>query len=151
MNEKNIANAPRSEIIISRDFPKKVIPLIKKAKQSIDIIVFDWGWYPDEIGEPIQIFNNCIYRANQKGVKVRVLVQKRLIREILFRLGIEVKILHSNKLLHIKLMIIDGKIAILGSHNYTKNAFNLNHEVSIITRDKTDIEELQAYFNNLFI
>jgi len=48
-------------------------------------------------------------------------------------------------------MIIDGKIAILGSHNYTKNAFNLNHEVSIITRDKTDIEELQVYFNNLFI
>jgi phosphatidylserine/phosphatidylglycerophosphate/cardiolipin synthase-like enzyme len=140
-----------NEIIISREFPKKVIPLIKQAKQSIDIIVYDWGWYPDEIGEPIQIFNNAIYNANRKGVKVRAVVQKRLIYTILQKCNIETKILHSNKLLHIKLMIIDKKIAILGSHNYTKNAFNLNHEISIIIENTDSIEKLQNYFNNLFI
>lgn len=141
----------QNEILISREFPKKVIPLIKNAKQSIDIIVFDWGWYPDEIGEQIQIFNNAIYNANRKGVKVRAVVQKRLIKEILFRLGVDVKILHSNKLLHIKLMIIDGQIAILGSHNYTKNAFNLNYEVSIIIKDEKSVSRLKYYFNNIFI
>jgi len=136
---------------MSREFPKVVIPLIKNAKKSIDIIVFDWGWYPDEIGEPIQIFNNSIYNANKHGVKVRALVQKRLIKIILEKLNIDVKVLHSSKLLHIKLMIIDGEIAILGSHNYTKNAFNVNHEVSIITRQEEDIQKLQTYFNNLFL
>jgi len=136
---------------MSREFPKVVIPLIKNAKKSIDIIVFDWGWYPDEIGEPIQIFNNSIYNANKHGVKVRALVQKRLIKIILEKLNIDVKVLHSGKLLHIKLMIIDGEIAILGSHNYTKNAFNVNHEVSIITRQEEDIQKLQTYFNNLFL
>ena len=140
----------QNETIISREYPKKVIPLIKSAKKGIDIIVFDWGWYPDEIGEPIQIFNNCIFNANRKGVKVRALVQKNLIKIILSKLGIDAKILHSNKLLHIKLMIIDRQIAILGSHNYTKNAFNINHEVSIIIRDETSISNLQTYFNNLF-
>jgi len=141
----------QNEIIISRDFPKKVIPLIKQAKQSIDIIVFDWGWYPDEIGEPIQIFNNAIFNANKHGVKVRAVVQKRLIKMILQNLGIDAKILHSNKLLHIKLMIIDAEIAILGSHNYTKNAFNLNYEVSVILRDQSSIEKLTEYFNNIFL
>jgi len=136
---------------MSREFPKVVIPVIKNAKKSIDIIVFDWGWYPDEIGEPIQIFNNSIYNANKHGVKVRALVQKRLIKIILEKLNIDVKVLHSGKLLHIKLMIIDGEIAILGSHNYTKNAFNVNHEVSIITRQEEDIQKLQTYFNNLFL
>ena len=150
MEEKKIADASHNEIVVSREFPKKVIPLIKQAKQSIDIIVFDWGWYPDEIGEPIQIFNNAIYNANRKGAKVRALVQKRLIHAILSNCNIESKLLHSNKLLHIKLMIIDGKTAILGSHNYTKNAFNLNHEVSIIIKDEKSIGELQTYFNNLF-
>lgn len=140
----------QNEIIISREFPKKVTPLIRRAKKSIDIIVFDWGWYPDEIGESIQIFNNAIYNASRHGVRVRAVVQKRLIKEILFRLGIEVKLLHSKKLLHIKLMIIDGEIAILGSHNYTKNAFNLNYEVSIIVRDVNSIGRLQEYFNNIF-
>jgi len=141
----------QNEIIISRDFPKKVIPLIKGAKKNIDIIVFDWGWYPDEIGEPIQIFNNAIFNANKHGVRVRALVQKRLISAILRNLGTEVKILHSSKLLHIKLMIIDSKIAILGSHNYTKNAFNINYEVSIMIQDEKSILELEKYFNNLYL
>lgn len=151
MEEKKIASATHNDIIISREFSKKVIPLIKQAKQSIDIIVYDWGWYPDEIGEPIQIFNNAIYNANKHGVKVRALVQKRLIKAILSNLNIEVKLLQSNKLLHIKLMIIDGKTAILGSHNYTKNAFNRNYEVSIIIKDEQSIKQLQSYFKNLFI
>jgi len=140
-----------SDVIISREFPKKVIPLIKQAKKSIDIIVFDWGWYPDEIGEQIQIFNNAIYNANRNGVKVRAVVQKRLIKSILFQLGIDVRIMLSNKLLHIKLMIIDSETAILGSHNYTKNAFNINYEVSIIIKDKDNIARLQTYFNNIFL
>ena len=141
----------KNEIIISREFPKKVIPLIKNATKSIDIIVFDWGWYPDEIGEQIQIFNNVIFNKNRKGVKVRALVQKNLIKIILNKCGIDAKVLHSAKLLHIKLMIIDEKIAILGSHNYTKNAFNVNYEVSIMIHDEKSIFELQRYFNNLFL
>ena len=139
-----------NEVIISREFPKKVIPLIKNATKSIDIIVFDWGWYPDEIGEQIQIFNNAIFNKNRKGVKVRALVQRNLIKIILTKCGIDAKVLHSAKLLHIKLMIIDSKIAILGSHNYTKNAFNINHEVSMITRQEEDILRLKEYFNNLY-
>jgi len=141
----------KNEIIISRDFPKKVTPLIKQAKKSIDIIVFDWGWYPNEIGEAIQIFNNAIYNANLHGVHVRVITQKRLIKEILTRIGIQAKLLHSSKLLHIKMMLIDGEIAILGSHNYTKNAFNLNYEVSVILRDAKSIAELQRYFDNIYM
>ncbi len=78
------------------------------------------------------------------------MVQKNLIKIILSKCGIEAKVLHSAKLLHIKLMIIDNKIAIMGSHNYTKNAFNINHEVSIITRQETDILRLKEYFNNLY-
>lgn len=140
-----------NDIIISREFPKKVIPLIKGAKKSIDIIVYDWGWYPDEIGEPIQIFNNAIYNAHRHGVKVRAVVQKRLIKDILLRLGIQVKHHESSKLLHVKMMIVDGEIAVLGSHNYTKNAFNLNYEISIITSTPESVARLQEYFNNLFM
>lgn len=140
----------KNEILIGREFPQAVIPLIKNAKKSINIIVFDWGWYADEIGEQIQIFNNAIYNANKHGVKIQVIAQKKIICSILKGLNISVKKFESKKLLHTKLMIIDEEIAILGSHNYTKNAFNINHEVSIITQNKKNIEKLQNYFNNLF-
>lgn len=151
MDEIKFETIVENEVLISGEFPKRVIPLIKEAKRTIDIIVFDWGWYPNEIGEQIQLFNNAIFRANESGVKVRAIVQRRKIQEILKSLNIESMILHSNKLLHIKMMIIDGKIGILGSHNYTKNAFNLNHEVSIVVKDKPTIDRMEGYFHNLYI
>lgn len=138
------------ETAIGREFPKKVIPLIEQAKKSIEVIVYDWGWYPNEIGEKIQLFNNAIVRAKQKGVVVKAVVLKRLIAEILRREGIMVKRVESSKLLHAKLMIIDDKIVIVGSHNYTKNAFNINFEASVILRDEETTRKFKNYFENFF-
>lgn len=138
------------DIAIGRQFPKKVIPLIEQAKKEIDIIVYDWGWYPDEIGEQIQLFNNAIIRAKQKGVIVKAVVLKRLIAEILRREDIMVKRIESSKLLHTKLMIIDDEIVIVGSHNYTKNAFNINFEASVILRDEETTRKFKNYFENFF-
>lgn len=138
------------DIAIGRDFPKKVIPLIEKSMKSIDIMVYDWGWYPNEIGESIQIFNSAIVRANNRGVKVNVVIQRRLIKTILQQLGINVLQLHTGKIFHVKLMIIDGRILIIGSHNYTKNAFNINHEASVIIEDEETIRKFQNYFSSFF-
>lgn len=137
------------QILIGRDFPREVTPLIDRAKSSIYIIVFDWGWYPDEIGEKIQIFNQAIVRATRRGVDVRALVNKRLIKTILDNLGIKAKQINSTKLLHTKLMVIDEKIAILGSHNYTKNAFNINFEMSIIIYEAKAVAKATGYFENI--
>lgn len=141
---------PKIEIVIGDQFPKKVIPLIEGAKQSINIMVYDWRWYPDQIGSQIQLFNNAIIRAHQKGITVKVVVNKRLVKEILRRQQIRVKRIESSKLLHVKLMIIDDFISILGSHNYTKNAFNINYEISAIIYDDAIAETLKRYFNNFF-
>ena len=138
------------ELAIGREFPRKVIPLIEGAKKSISIIVYDWLWYPNEIGERVQLFNNAIVRANNKGIEVRVCVHKRLIYEILRRAGIKVKRLQSSKSLHVKLMIIDNEISIVGSHNYTKNAFNINDEASVILRDEKTARKFKEYFNPFF-
>ena len=146
-----IKKIPLADILVGRDFPQKVVPLINEAKKSIDIIVYEWLWYPQEIGEQIQIFNHAIIRAKRRGVEVRVLVNRRLIKKILQEQGIEVKQVHSTKLLHIKLMIVDDKIAILGSHNYTKNAFNINFEMSVILRDTEAVRQTAVFFHNMYL
>ena len=56
----------QTKTIIGKEFGPKVIPLIKQARKSIDIIVFDWRWYPDQIGSAIQRFNNAIITASKK-------------------------------------------------------------------------------------
>ncbi len=88
--------------------------------------------------------------ANRKGVEVKAVVQKSLITEILRRENVKVRKIQSGRVLHTKLMIIDDKIAILGSHNYTMNAFNINYEVSVILYDLEIVKELKGYFTNFF-
>lgn len=140
----------QNKILIGRDFSRQVIPLIKNAKKSIKIMVYEWRWYPNEIGSKIQAFNQEILQANKRGVEVKAVVHKALIAEILRREKIKVRKIESSKVLHTKLMIIDDSIIILGSHNYTMNAFNINYEVSVILHDLETVKELKEYFKNFF-
>ncbi len=136
--------------IISKDFPDVVIPLIDKAVNSIDIVVFDWRFYKNDPSNPVSLFNASIVRAVSRGVKVRCLVQNYSVAETLKQLGCEAKQLHSKRILHTKLTIIDNVNVIIGSHNYTQNAFCNNHEASIYVRLADKGNSLVQYFNNLF-
>lgn len=136
--------------IIGKEFPKKVIPLIEQAKKSIDIIVYDWRWYPDQIGSEIQKFNNAIIVAKRKGVRVRAITNLQQTIDILKKNKVQAKKFLSHRKLHVKNMLIDDELAIIGSHNYTMNAFTLNYEVSIITQNKEVVKRLRQFFNNLW-
>lgn len=141
---------PIIEIAIGRQFPKKVIPLIDEAKKSIYIIVYEWRWYPDQISDQIQIFNNSIVRAKQRGLDIKAVIWDKKISNILNQLGIRNKWIHQSKLLHAKLMIIDKKIVIIGSHNYTKTAFDFNFENSVILYDEKTALEFTKFFETFF-
>lgn len=136
--------------IIGKEFASKVIPLIKQSERSIDIIVYEWRWYPDQIGSEIQKFNNAIIVAKRRGKRIRVITNSRNVMDILSGNKVEVKKLCTHRSIHTKLMIIDDEIAILGSHNYTMNAFTINYEVSIATQDKEVVKRLKSYFKNLW-
>ena len=150
-NNKTKTTIPRIELAVGRAFPKKVIPLINGARKTIEILVFDWGWYENEIGEQIQIFNNAIVRAQQRGVSVKAIVYKQKIKNILDQQKIWARKLDSSKLMHVKLMMIDHETVIVGSHNYTKNAFNLNYELSLIIHDTGTAEKIRSDFEPFFL
>jgi phosphatidylserine/phosphatidylglycerophosphate/cardiolipin synthase-like enzyme len=138
------------QTIIGKQFPQKVIPLIDEAKRSIDIIVFDWRWYPDDPGNPVQLFNQAIVRAVRRGVQVRAIINNDDITATLKSVGVNAKRFISQKLIHGKTMIIDGEIAIVGSHNYTQYAFTMNYEVSVLVEGREEIAKLTEFFNNLY-
>ncbi|OGY41927.1 MAG: hypothetical protein A2Y67_03860 [Candidatus Buchananbacteria bacterium RBG_13_39_9] len=139
------------QIITGRDYPKFVIPLLEAAKQSLDIVVFDWRWYAQDPGAVCQIFNQVIIRAARRKVKIRVIANNDEIINILKAEGCEAKRLKTTKLVHCKLMIIDDKIAITGSHNYTQSAFQMNLELSVILDDVLLIGSFTTFFNNLWV
>lgn len=136
--------------IISKDFPKVVIPLIDSAKHNIDIIVYDWRFYKNDPASPVSLFNQAIARACRRGVRVRCLVQNDGVVDRLKELGCDARRLNTKKILHTKLIILDRLGIIIGSHNYTQHAFSSNHEASIFIKMADEKNGLTEYFNNLF-
>jgi phosphatidylserine/phosphatidylglycerophosphate/cardiolipin synthase-like enzyme len=138
------------QTIIGANYPLKIIPLIEKAKKSIDLIVFDWRFYPNEPGNPAQKFNNALISAIRRGVEVRGVANMKDIAEVMNKLGAKIRNLNTRRLVHTKLMMIDNEQVIIGSHNFTQSAFTLNFEVSILLDDQNLISELKEYFTNLY-
>ena len=139
------------ETIIGKQFPQKVIPLIDAAKRSIDIVVFDWRWYPQDPGASVQLFNQALVRAVRRGVKIRAIANNDEIINTLKSVGIEAKKLLSKKLVHVKLMILDNQKVVVGSHNYTQSAFQMNFELSVLLDKPLNISDFFSFFNNLFM
>jgi len=138
------------EVIIGRDFPKKVIPLIDSALSSIRIIVFDWRWYPNDPGNPVQLFNQAIVRAVRRGVKVDAIANSDDIISVLKSVGVNAKKLSAKNLVHAKLLIIDDISIVIGSHNYSQSAFTMNFEVSIYISYFNGVDYLIKFFNSLW-
>ena len=137
------------KVIIGREYPEVITPLIEQCQHSLDILVFDWRWYANEPNSTIQKLNLAIVDANRRGVKVRALVNNNIMPTILHLQGLQVRRVGTKSMMHIKLLIFDNQKMVIGSHNLSKNAFLFNHEISMLTDDLTEIARCKNYFEML--
>lgn len=139
------------ETIIGQQFLKKVVPIIDQTKNSLKIVVFDWRWYGNDPGNPVQIFNQAIVRAVRRGVKIEVIGNSEPVLRTLRSVGVQARKIVSKNLVHAKMIIIDDRDVIVGSHNFTYSAFTKNHEVSLYIQAAPQAQELINYFHNLWL
>lgn len=97
--------------------------------------------------------------AAKRGVKVRIVAdykeafyKRSVIPNLAAIKNISVKLLKPYKKgkMHIKLAIVDNKIVISGSVNYTYSAFFRNFEILEISKNKTHIKNLNTVFKKLW-
>lgn len=137
-------------VLIGKKYVEKVIPQIEAAKQTIDIIVYDWRLRPSLPTHPVSLLVQALLGAQRKGVRVRALVNSAEVQRNLKFYGIEAKVLQTQKLMHAKMMLIDSNVAVIGSHNYTQSAFTSNLEISLCCTFANKDNELNQYFTNLW-
>lgn len=137
------------EIVVGKEFVPKVIPYVESARNNIDIIVYDWRFYPDDVASPASKLNQSLVRAVKRGVKVRAVVNKSDVLPRINALGIEARPAPVGRVLHSKLMYIDDRVLITGSHNYTKSAFQTNLEVSVILEREGGFPRIKQFVDNL--
>ena len=134
--------------------------LIQEAKHSIQVMMFEMGYYDRNPKTPSNLLIKELINAKKRGVKVEVLLEvregedraskrNRHTGKILSDGGVEVIYDSLLKTTHAKWMVVDGKITLLGSTNWTYYALTNNHEASILIRSKEVAKALVDYFNQV--
>lgn len=136
--------------LIGSKYVAGVLPAINASRDSISIIIFDWRIYRHNPEQPVMKMLQALTLAAARGVRVQVLTQHDGVRAELKQRKIESKALYHEKLVHAKMMVIDSKVVIIGSHNYTQSAFARNLEVSVLVESPELGADLQKYFVGLW-
>ena len=84
--------------------------------------------------------------SGQKGVREEDLYEHAASLRILRQAGAKIHKVKSLKV-HSKLIIVDGRVAHVGSMNLTRMTFEQRREISIVVRDAANLSELRRVFD----
>lgn len=124
-----------------------IIKEIKKAQSTIDIMMYSLS---------SRHIANELIKAKNRGIKIRILVDKGQRKQrytscrFLIKNGLDVRYDKGHGLMHNKVGIIDGKVLITASFNWTGQADKKNAENLLILTDKELIKKYQKRFEILW-
>jgi phosphatidylserine/phosphatidylglycerophosphate/cardiolipin synthase-like enzyme len=149
------------EAIIGSDYYRKVSPVICSASYKIDIIMYEWKWYSHEFAGGVQRLNNEIISKARENVKVRVLLNIESMGHAITKInsrtasflqqkGVIVKFGQVGVATHAKMVIVDDRFCVVGSHNFSKGSFTRNQECSVLIEGGEAIRPFIDYFKLLW-
>lgn len=116
--------------------------VIDDTKKNLDIMMYSFT---------SEKLAKAVVRAHKRGVVVRVLLDETQAGgqhsqdEFLIKNGVKVRIENQEGSLHNKVTIVDGKMVITGSYNWTTSAEEKNQENIIIFTVEDDEEAVMKY------
>lgn len=126
------------------DIAKVIVQELELAKS--EVLVQAYNFTDPEIGDALIL-------AKHRGCRVTVIVdrvspnQKNSQVEPCARQGIAVRVDRKHKIQHNKIIVIDGKVVLTGSYNFTDNAQKFNAEnLVIITNAPTTSDRFRDNF-----
>ena len=146
----SIFTLAKTEVYFSlSDNPQKeIIKNINQAESFINIAMYIFT--DREIALPL-------VKARERGVKVRLYMDKDQVdykysqSRFLVQKGIKTRVSSNNYIMHNKFAIIDNRILLTGSYNWTFSANHRNDENLMVIDDPEIIEIFQNQFINLWI
>ena len=145
----SISTLAKTEVYFSlSDNPQKaIIQNINRAEAFINIAMYTFT--DQEIA--LSLAN-----AQERGIKIRVYLDRSQIESTysisrpLVQKGIKVKISTNNYIMHNKFAIIDNRLLLTGSYNWTASANSRNDENLMVIDDPEIIAIFQNQFVNLW-
>jgi phosphatidylserine/phosphatidylglycerophosphate/cardiolipin synthase-like enzyme len=140
---KNQPVAYQTVILANQDYFPVLLDAIDKAQNEIFISMFSFKTGEHKSSYPDRILSH-LANAAKRGVKIFVIleraekksgdlnVQNSQTGKLLMEKGIHVFFDSPRKTTHTKLVVIDQRLVILGSHNFTQSALKYNNEISVL-------------------
>lgn len=140
----------------NNDFFPTLLKAIDEAREEIFISMFSFRAGVHKRSYPDRVLAH-LGRAAQRGVMVKVILedtgkksdeltlQNRRTKKLLEDQGIFVYVDSPKKTTHTKLVVIDQRLVILGSHNLTQSALKYNNEISLLVENHELAREIREY------
>src|SRR4030042_1471901 len=149
------------EILTDQDFLIKAKEIIAEAKTTIEISTFKAEYNEKPIGKKLKELVDLISRKAKEGVTTLLLLNwnqehKSVARtniqamQILRSNGVQARHLKSNRCNHAKLIIVDSKKAIIGSHNLSVRSCGFNFEMSPLINNDIIVPKIRQIFLQSF-
>ena len=148
--------------LVNENYYPALMNELQNAKSSIDIVMYEFKWY-DNNNSVVKLRNLLISKQKQ-GVNVRIILdqskwygqitdlskENSKTAELLSKNGISAKMDSEKTTTHDKLVIIDNKTVLVGSHNWGSSALSQNNEASVMIKDTATAEYYENYFEFLW-
>lgn len=149
------------KILLDEAYRIAVTEGIKSARGNIRVMMFriqrKLGYGKNEGN----IYGFWMKKKILSGVRVRVLLdisrrpgipykENYLFARDLVSAGVECRELKNSRTCHAKVVIIDERIMIVGSHNWTTNSIKRNLEVSLKVQDNFMVKGMAETFDRIY-
>lgn len=148
-------------LLVDKDFLSQARALINMAAIRIDIATFKAEYNSKPRGRALRLLFEDLFKKNDCGLSVNFLINgnaerravpltNRFVIQELKRRKIDVRTLPNNRCCHAKILIVDKRIAIIGSHNLGVKSCHNNFEVSYLIQNPANIARLCSVFDHTF-
>ncbi len=147
-------NSEGIAVINDRDYFQSVSEILSSANHSIHMIMFEIKYYPNYSSSNENKLLQRLTEAKKRGLDVKIVVDEYLTdKEAMAYLrdrGVNIKYDSPHITTHDKLIIVDKKIVIIGSTNWSHYALDKNREANVIIYSKLIAKEFNEYFKNVW-
>ncbi len=155
-----IMSRPGQIIILpDKEYYDTLIHYLKTAQKTIHMAMFIFKITDSPRNRPARVLRELI-AAKKRGVNVQVVLEKsdyndnlnqenRRVAKKLKKHRIAVSFDSPDTTTHTKLVVIDSRYSLVGSHNLTHSALAYNHEFSLLIDNRTLAKELIRYMGRI--
>ena len=142
-------------IINNRSYCQVALELVRAANVSIYVIMYVLKYDPGDKADPANELVWALGNASKRGVEVAVILEgsvsvNQAAYDYLSAVGVNVTYDSPHVTTHCKLMVIDHRLVLVGSHNWTESALWYNNEASVLIVSEEVAGREEEYFNKVW-